>query len=93
VDSTSALRQVKRLIKGDRARQSYPNDADIMSHIKWLLTQISAFKVNVEWVKAHQDDECAFEDLPWNAQLNVLADSLATKIPRDKHNFQYSLKK
>eukprot|EP00957_Ditylum_brightwellii_P147053 11196703-Ditylum_brightwellii.AAC.1 len=29
---------------------------------------------NTSWVKAHQDDNTALEDLPLDAKLNVMAD-------------------
>lgn len=59
----------------------YPNDS---LKSDWdILQQITeSFKAaqqtpTVSWVKSHQDDHRAFEDLPLNAQLNCLADAAA----------------
>ena len=62
------------------AKREYPHDADIISHIQWLWTQLPHYSFTVGWVKSHQDKDgtVPFHSLPRNAQLNVLADSLAT---------------
>jgi hypothetical protein len=39
-------------------------------------------KHKLSWVKAHQDSSRPYDDLPRNAQLNVLADEQATAFPK-----------
>ena len=56
----------------------YPDDADILMHIQWLWKEIPGITHVRRWVKAHQDSDTPYADLPWNARLNVMADSLAT---------------
>ncbi len=60
---------------------SISNEADLLLIWwgAWLVTEMPQVQQEVKWVKkAHQDDEQPFEDLPFNAQLNVSADLLAT---------------
>ncbi len=48
-------------------------------HIRWLWSQLHQVEHNILWVKAHQDQETPYELLPRNAQLNTVADQLATQ--------------
>jgi hypothetical protein len=43
-----------------------------------MWSQLPSTSHQLKWVKAHQDADCLYCDLPWNARLNVEADSLAT---------------
>jgi hypothetical protein len=78
MDSTSAIKQIRKILVGHKAPSKYPPDADIIGHIRWLSTQLRAFDISIDWVKAHQDDTIAHEKLLVNAKINILADELAT---------------
>lgn len=75
VDSTSAISNVK-LLRDLIPTQRYPNNADLLS------TMSSAYHVLKHFylthVHSHQDDETAFDDLPFPVQLNVLCDTMTT---------------
>ena len=80
VDNSSALRHLNKLLSRKKTQNRYPQDPDILSHIQWLWSQLPAGPTyKARWVKAHQDDQMPFEDLPLNAKLNVVADQLATQ--------------
>jgi hypothetical protein len=89
IDNRSVVTQLQAFLKGDIPCREYPHDADILSHIRWLWTQLPRFHHTVSWVKAHQDDKTSFHLLELNSQLNVCADALATEYsnlatnPRD----------
>jgi hypothetical protein len=78
VDSTSALQILSNLHSPKKASRQFPDEADILSHIKWLWSQLPSYSHTLKWVKAHQDNDSPFSDLPWKAKLNVMANSLAT---------------
>ena len=61
--------------------RAYPHDADIISHIQWLWKQLPLFTFSAGWVQSHQDKQGQIQlsKLQNNAQLNVLADGLATE--------------
>ncbi len=65
-------------MEGRRSNPSFPNDADILAHIAWLLCRLQVWDLKVEWVKAHQDKNLDCDELPLNARINILADELAT---------------
>ena len=44
-------------------------------------------KIRWDWVKGHQDREKAYEDLPFDAQLNVQVNYLAKKSTSSIINF------
>jgi hypothetical protein len=80
VDNSSALRHLNKLLSRKKTQNRYPQDPDILSHIQWLWSQLPAGPTyKARWVKAHQDDQMPFDDLPLNAKLNVVADQLATQ--------------
>jgi hypothetical protein len=79
IDNDSGMRHLNRMLSRLPGKCQYPHDADILAHITWLWTQFPTWKFEVKWVKAHQDDNRAFADLPHNAQLNVVADQMAAK--------------
>ena len=79
IDNISVVTQLQAFLLGYRPKRAYPHDADIISHIRWLWTQLPRFNHEVSWVKAHQDDKINFNLLPLPAQLNVSADALATE--------------
>ncbi len=39
-------------------------------------------KHNIGWVKSHQDSQSSYDNLPRNAQLNILANALATEYAK-----------
>jgi len=51
---------------------------DVLFEIKKVCTNLKA-KIFFFHVDSHQDEDCPFDDLPLPAQLNTLADSLASK--------------
>lgn len=63
-----------------RPRREYPHDADIISHIQWQWSNLSRYKLTAGWVRSHQDKngQVLVTSLTVNAQLNVMADGLAT---------------
>ena len=79
IDNISVVTQLQAFLLGYRPKRAYPHDADIISHIRWLWTQLPRFNHEVSWVKAHQDDKINFNLLPLQAQLIVSADALATE--------------
>jgi hypothetical protein len=79
IDNSSVVRQLKSFLLGYRPKRTYIHDADIVSHIRWLWTQLPRFDCHVTWVKAHQDEKTSFNLLDLPAQLNVCADSMATE--------------
>ena len=78
IDSTGALSRIEEFTRPTPNHCQYPDDADILSHIKWLRAELQEFVHRCQWVKAHQDTDTPYKDLPWPARLNVMADSLAT---------------
>jgi len=79
IDNSSVVTQLQAFLLGHRPKRAYPHDADIISHIRWLWTQLPRFNHKVFWVKAHQDDKHSFHSLDLPAQLNVCADAMATE--------------
>jgi hypothetical protein len=69
---------LEELEKATPHKCNYPDDADILSHIKWLWQALPEFTHSRTWIKPHQDSAMPYKDLPWPAYLNVMADSLAT---------------
>lgn len=70
---------------------------DLLNSIHSLMTENDLSLIEPTWVKAHQDDNNPYEDLPISAQLNVTADKLASRtqlspqiirpiIPPNKHS-------
>ncbi len=43
------------LLKTSQMSQKYPHNADILSHIQWLSSQLTQIDQSIQWVKAHQD--------------------------------------
>jgi hypothetical protein len=80
IDNAGAVGHLKRLHRSVRPSRAYPNDQDLLSHIKWLWTKLPRVDWKIDWVKGHQDSERPFEELQRNARLNVLADELATNF-------------
>ena len=82
IDSSGAGRHISNMLKKKRQNRKYPHDPDLISHIQWLWTQVPNISHKISWVKGHQDTKGSFKELPRNAQLNVLADELATTFAR-----------
>ena len=78
IDSSSAGRHLESLLKKTNTTSKYPHDPDLLSHICWMWEQLPTVTHTIGWVKSHQDSETPYINLPRNAQLNVLADRLAT---------------
>jgi hypothetical protein len=78
IDSTSAIRQIKRILEDKPTLPRYPNDADILAHIRWLTKKPSPFRISIHWVKAHQSVADDIEKLPISTRINILVDELAT---------------
>ena len=85
MDSTSAIKQICKILLGHQSRLMYPSDADIIGHIGWLSTQLRALDISIDWVKAHQDATIARELLLVNARINILANKLATGYQESLH--------
>jgi hypothetical protein len=79
IDNSSVVRQLQAFLLGYPPKQAYPHDADIISHLRWLWTQLPHFQHKVSWVKAYQDDKTSFCLLDLPAQLNICADAMATE--------------
>jgi hypothetical protein len=79
IDNSSVVKQLQDFLKGYTPKREYPHDADVVSHIRWLWTQLPRFHHEVSWVKAHQDDKTLFHLLDLPAQLNICADALANE--------------
>ncbi len=77
VDSDSAIKQYRRIQGNCQLKPAFPDDADILAHVRWLLTQIQQYEISVEWVKSHQDEGTNWKDLPLNSCINVMVDDLA----------------
>ncbi len=78
IDNDGAVGHLNRLLQSCRPSRRYPNNQDLLSHIKWLWTKLPRVDWKVEWVKGHQDTQRPFDELPRNARLNILAYALAT---------------
>jgi hypothetical protein len=89
VDSSSAIKQFQRILQRRSPRPMYPDDADILAHLAWMIPQLSIYDIHIEWVKAHQDSGAPMRDrLPLNAQINVLVDELATRYREETTSTQ-----
>ena len=87
LDSSGAGCQLKKLLAQTRPKRSYPHDADLISHIRWLWDCFPKVRHEIKWVKSHQDNSTPFDSVPRHAQLNVMADQLATayvKLPNPR---------
>jgi hypothetical protein len=89
IDSSAAGRHLSNLLANKKTRISYPHDPDLLSHIQWLWQRLSMVKHNIGWVKSHQDSKAPYHQLPRNAQLNILADSLATEFLTNPQTTRY----
>jgi hypothetical protein len=78
MDSSSAMTRLDDLEQSTPNSGQYPDDADILTHIQWLWNGLPGITHTRQWIKAHQDSDSPYADLPWSARLNVMADSLAT---------------
>ena len=82
IDSSGAGRHLSNLLKTSHRKRRYPHDPDLISHIQWLWRCMPKVQHTIRWVKGHQDSNRPYHDLPRNAQLNVLADKLATAFAK-----------
>jgi ribonuclease HI len=57
IDSTSAIKQINAVLQNMPPRPAWPNDADILSHIRRLLALQTPYNIKPQWVKAHQNTE------------------------------------
>ncbi len=80
IDSLGAGCHLCNLLNNHRKKRKYPHNPDLISCIQWLWTQLPQVNETISWVKGHQDSDCGYQDLPRNAQLNMLADELATAV-------------
>ena len=69
------IHDIRSLI-GINGKRRYADNADILSVMRSAEHIISRF--TLEHVRSHQDDKTDFVDLPFDAQLNVLCDRMAT---------------
>jgi hypothetical protein len=79
-DSKSLLdRLVKHATRRvDSSFDRIQNDSDVIFEIA-ATEKAAGITIKGEWVKGHQDDQVDYSELPLSAQLNVLADEMATK--------------
>jgi hypothetical protein len=82
IDSSGAGKHLKNMLVNKRTKRSYPHDPDLVAHIRWLWSALPQVSHSIRWVKSHQDSHHQFHDLPRNAQLNVMADALATDFAK-----------
>ena len=61
---------------------------DLLAEI-WVAYRELGDRVQIGWVKGHQDNETPYEDLSLKAQLNVDADQLADQFIQDHPDLQY----
>ena len=76
VDSTGAISTIEHT-RDHIPTRHYPDHADIVSTLKDATQIIS--RSMCQHVKSHQDDKKAYSELPFNAQVNVLCDRMATR--------------
>jgi Reverse transcriptase (RNA-dependent DNA polymerase) len=76
VDSTGAISTIEHT-RDNIPTRHYPDHADIVSTLKDATQIIS--RSMCQHVKSHQDDKKAYSELPFNAQVNVLCDRMATR--------------
>ena len=73
----------------------YPNDTkvadwDLLAEIWTSLASVEGnHKINLIWIKGHQDDDTPYEDLSLEAQLNCEADALAGEFIDANHSMAY----
>ena len=72
-DNKGALHQVS--VRRRRVRNNVKH-ADLLRNLRHIKAKVN-FEVSYNYVKAHQDDVYAVEDLPFVQQLNVMCDLLA----------------
>jgi hypothetical protein len=75
-DSKSAIANTEPLKRTPRYR--IPDNADIIAYLQDSLRH-TRVKLQGEWERSHQDSNSTFDDLPFSAQQNVLADGMATQ--------------
>ena len=75
VDSTSAISNVN-VLREQIPKRQYADNTDILSVMRSAEHVITRY--TLEHVKSHQDNKTDFDNLPFNAQLNVLCDRMAT---------------
>jgi hypothetical protein len=56
----------------------YPDDIDYVTAIRELYQSLGGRHMRTKWVKGHQDDQYAYQDLSSEAQLNIDSDALAS---------------
>jgi hypothetical protein len=78
-DSESLLKRIQRALNRSWVNPSHclSSDFDLESGILELINTLS-ISFQYLHVKSHQDDDTEIQLLPWAAQMNVHADSLAT---------------
>jgi hypothetical protein len=90
IDSSGAGRHLSNMLLRRKTKRKYPHDPDLLAHVRWLWSQLPNVTHKIRWVKSHQDRDKPFSDLPRNAQLNVIADGLATAFAKkelaQRHN-------
>jgi ribonuclease HI len=79
-DSTSAIKKVKMYTKrsSHQLPQRYPEHSDYITTIRELCDELRR-PLEIQWVKGHQDDDRAYDELPRDAKLNIDVDELATQ--------------
>jgi hypothetical protein len=88
IDNVATQRHVVNLKQQSKPRRKYPHDADILAHIQWLWQELTSVDHNIYWVKGHQDNTQQYHNLPRNAQLNIVADALASQYAEETHRVQ-----
>jgi hypothetical protein len=79
IDSSSAGQHISNMLQTKKTYGKYPHDPDLLAHIRWLWAKLPTVDHSIGWVKSHQDRDVLYKDLPRNAQLNTIADRLATE--------------
>ena len=72
---------INRMTEHEKYEHPFPNETtksefDITEQI-FLTAREANINASYEWVKGHQDDNAPIDELPIEAQLNILADTLA----------------
>ncbi len=93
VNNSAVVKKVIILIDGQPLKRTLPDNADIISHVRWLWKQIPQVENFIAWVKAHQDLDTPHHQLLLAATINVRADCLAADFQRDHNTHQQPRKK
>jgi hypothetical protein len=77
-DSKAAISKVTFILRPSHTPRQYPDDVDFVTAIRELHRTLGSRAIKCKWVKGHQDDDMAYENVSRSAQLNIDADALAS---------------